>query len=91
MNTIKAAALDKVLNHSKVDLIEMDIEGSEPFALEGAKNIIQRYHPKLTICAYHYYEHYFQLPLQIMKTDSSYKLHFRTHTVRDQESVIYAV
>lgn len=88
---MNATSLDKALKYAKVDLIAMAIEGSEPYALEGAEKIIKRYHPKLTICAYHSLEHYFQLPLWIMKTDSSYEIYFRAHTIRELDSVIYAV
>ena len=37
----------------RVDFIKMDIEGSERFALAGAKAVIARHQPRLAICSYH--------------------------------------
>ena len=43
--------------------IKMDIEGAEISALEGGKEMIQEYKPKLAICIYHTWEHRYQIPL----------------------------
>lgn len=48
--------IDKLVDELKlerVDYIKMDIEGAEPRALEGAKQTIQRFHPRLAISVYH--------------------------------------
>lgn len=37
----------------KIDFIKMDIEGSERFAIEGARETIKKFKPKLSICTYH--------------------------------------
>ncbi len=37
----------------RVDFIKADIEGAESKMLLGAKNILQRFEPKLSICEYH--------------------------------------
>ncbi len=57
--------------------IKMDIEGAELKALEGAKNTILKYSPKLYVCAYHRNEDLFALPLKILEINSNYKLYFR--------------
>lgn len=88
--SVEVMALDQVIK-GKVDLIALDIEGSEPEALQGAEKIIQNYKPKLGICVYHRIEHYVQIPLQIIKMDPSYRLYFRQHSMLAHESVVYAI
>ncbi|MEO8128407.1 MAG: FkbM family methyltransferase [Bryobacteraceae bacterium] len=41
------------LNLERVDFIKMDIEGAEPKALIGARATLAKYHPRLSISAYH--------------------------------------
>jgi FkbM family methyltransferase len=38
---------------NKIDFIKSDIEGFERFLLRGAKKVLQRYAPILSICTYH--------------------------------------
>jgi FkbM family methyltransferase len=40
-------------NIDKVDFIKADIEGAERFMLKGAKNVLKKFAPKLSICVYH--------------------------------------
>jgi FkbM family methyltransferase len=51
LTTIDKIASD--LKLPKVDLIKMDIEGSEKNALLGAAEVIRRYHPKLALALEH--------------------------------------
>lgn len=57
--------------------IKMDIEGSELKALNGLKNTIKQFRPKLYVCAYHRNEDLFALPIKILELDESYKIYFR--------------
>jgi FkbM family methyltransferase len=41
------------LKLDRVDYIKMDIEGAEQKALEGARETLGRFHPRLSIAAYH--------------------------------------
>lgn len=60
-NKIEVAALDSVIRE-KVTFIKMDIEGSEMKALEGGRNLIQTYRPKLAISIYHKLEDLIDIP-----------------------------
>lgn len=75
-----------------VSFIKMDIEGSELDALEGAKNIISKHHPKLYVCAYHRNEDMFALPMKIRELNPDYRIYFRHHPyIPAWESNFYAI
>lgn len=41
------------LGLSRIDYIKMDIEGAERKALDGARETIGKYHPRMALCIYH--------------------------------------
>ena len=45
---IEMVCLDDCVN-GPVDFIKIDVEGYEPFVLDGAKQIIEKYHPAILI------------------------------------------
>lgn len=90
--TVRATTLDGLLlgNPHRPSFIKMDIEGAEPGALEGARNIIARDHPKLAICVYHAYSHLFEIPCFIKENFPDYAVYLRQHS-SFFETVCYAV
>jgi len=53
---IQAITLDAFIEEwqlEHVDFIKVDIEGAERNFLRGAKNVLRRFAPKLSICSYH--------------------------------------
>jgi FkbM family methyltransferase len=53
---VQTVPLNEWFKRSKLrrpDLIKMDIDGAEIEALEGAGEVLQQYHPRLLIQAYH--------------------------------------
>ena len=68
-------SLDHLLRDEKVSYIKMDIEGQECLALEGARRLIQKNHPKLVISAYHKIEDFWELPEKIWNIDKQYKIY----------------
>lgn len=83
--------LDDILKNEKVTFIKMDIEGAEPRALRGARNIIKTQKPKLAICIYHDFRHLWEIPLYIKELAPEYKIYLRHHTNLEYETVCYAV
>lgn len=92
-NTVKieVTSLDKMLSGERASFIKMDIEGAEYKALEGARNTITKYKPKLAICVYHKPEDIWELPGLILEMRPDYKLYFRHYSGRSTETVLYAL
>jgi FkbM family methyltransferase len=74
----------------RVDFIKMDIEGSELDALQGARETIRRFRPKLAISLYHRPHDLFEIPQLIRQIEPSYRLHLDHYTIHQEETVLYA-
>ncbi len=88
---VKGMAIDDIVGQDRVTFIKMDIEGSELKALEGAKTVIQRDHPKLAISLYHKPEDIVELPAYILELVPEYKFYIRHYCSDVCETVLYAV
>ena len=75
----------------RVDVIKMDIEGGEGAALDGARETIARFRPRLMISAYHRSDDLWALRERIQAIRPDYGFHFGHHTPVQWESVLYAV
>jgi FkbM family methyltransferase len=75
----------------RVDFIKMDIEGAEMDAIEGAKEIIRAFKPRLAISCYHKPADLWEIPQKLMSLNPGYKLAFGHHSPVQWESVFYAV
>jgi FkbM family methyltransferase len=62
----------------RVDFIKMDIEGAEGRALEGAREVLRKYRPRLAIAGYHNREDGENLPSIVSRLQPGYK-HFCEH------------
>ncbi len=89
---IKTISLDKFLSGERVTLIKMDPPGNIiKDAIEGAKDTIRRYRPKLILGAYHSPEAIFEIPLLIHDVDPSYRLFLRHNSWGIGETDLYAI
>ena len=75
---------------SKLDLIKMDIEGAELFALKGGVNTLKKHKPKLAIANYHGLNDFVNIPIWINDLNLGYKLYLNHFTLHWEESVIFA-
>lgn len=55
------------------DFIKMDLEGAEAATLTGAKNVLQKYRPRLAVCLYHHLEDMWRLPRLIRSLVPDYR------------------
>jgi len=88
---VECVALDRFLAGERPTLIKMDIEGFEPEALAGAREIIQRDAPALAICVYHAQDHLWKIPLQIHSYNAGYRFYLRPHVFDVWDLVCYAI
>jgi FkbM family methyltransferase len=88
---VELAPLDELLRERSPTLIKMDIEGSEPEALAGARGVIERASPVLAVCVYHQQNHLWRIPALIRSFDPCYRLYLRPHGEEGWDLVCYAV
>jgi len=81
----------KEKNLDRVDFIKMDIEGAEPYALEGALETIKKFKPKLAITNYHGMDDFVNIPLWINDLNLGYKLYLGHPTIHWEETVVFAI
>ena len=87
---VPCVALDTELNEPPTYL-KMDIEGSEPAALRGARQLIARHVPIISACVYHSQDHLWSVPLQIAAHRVPYRLYLRPHLRESWDLVCYAI
>lgn len=90
MGKVDVEALDNLIKE-KVTFIKMDIEGSEMKALQGGKNLIQTYKPKLAISIYHKLEDLVDIPSYIHQLVPEYRFFIRHYFYSPAETVLYAI
>jgi FkbM family methyltransferase len=88
---VPITSLDEILQGDRVTYIKMNIEGAELKALEGARESLIRWKPKLAISGYHSPSDLWRVPEVICSINPDYRLYLRQHDGGVIESVIYAV
>jgi len=76
VDKVKVVRLDDDINEP-VSFLKIDCEGYDKETLRGARNMIQRYHPKLHVDSYHKLEDLIEVPRLIREIDPSYTLYLR--------------
>lgn len=92
--TVKTISIDDYVRRNglkKVDFIKMDIEGHETPALEGARETISKFKPKLAICVYHKPDDCKTIPKILLEYNKDYKFYFGWNNIAyGWEAVLYA-
>lgn len=74
---IKSRTVDSVLNGEKATFIKFDVEGLEEKAIDGTKETIKKYKPKMLVSCYHRSEDIFSLALKVLSIRDDYKVYIR--------------
>jgi FkbM family methyltransferase len=74
---VQLTTIDKLVSELKldrVDFIKMDIEGAEKQALAGARETLAKFHPRLSLSAYHRPEDPQKIPELVLAGWSGYRM-----------------
>jgi|SRR5689334_1408983 len=74
----------------RIDLIKLDVEGSELAALQGGERSLERWRPKLAVSLYHRPEDFFSIPLWLNSLDCGYRFFLDHYSIHHEETVLYA-
>lgn len=91
--SVKTISIDDFVKKEgldRVDYIKMDIEGSEPLALEGALETIKKFKPKLAIAIYHSVDDFVNIPNWILDLNLGYEIFIDHYTINVEETVCFA-
>lgn len=76
--------------NTPVDLIKLDVEGSEMSVLSGARDSIVQWRPKMAISLYHRKEHLFEIPEFLLSLHADYKFSVSVNNPTFVDMVLYA-
>ncbi len=84
-------SLDNLFAGEPITFIKLDIEGAEKEALEGARQIIKKNHPKIALACYHRFKDLIDIPLQLKSYNPGYKFYLRHFGEYFVETLLYAL
>lgn len=83
--------IDEVLGERRLTYVKMNIEGAEIDALQGGRNTIRKWHPRLALSIYHRASDLWRIPQLVLELDPGYRLYLRQHDGGIIETVLYAL
>jgi FkbM family methyltransferase len=75
----------------RVDFIKVDVEGAEMNVLDGARQALERFAPRLAIAAYHHDDDLVRIPQAIVALNRDYQLYLASFSPVEEETVLFAV
>lgn len=89
---VSMMSVDHMLQGGEATFIKYDVEGSEERAIEGARQTIAAYRPKLSVALYHRNEDMFAIPLKIAGINKKYRFYLRHHPyIPDWDTNLYCI
>jgi FkbM family methyltransferase len=75
---------------NRLDLIKLDVEGSEMNVLHGAAKAIRQWRPKHALSLYHRREHFLEIPEFLLECHSDYRFSLSVNNPSFVDMVVYA-
>lgn len=86
---LKGVTVDSVLGNRKISFLKLDVEGAEEKALQGAKNHILAYRPRMAISIYHEPLDFIRIPLYLLSLIPDYCFAIRHYHSDPIETILY--
>jgi FkbM family methyltransferase len=83
--------IDDVLGSRRLTYVKMNIEGAEIDALQGGRNAIRKWRPRLALSIYHRASDLWRIPQLVLELNPDYRLYLRQHDGGIIETVLYAL
>jgi FkbM family methyltransferase len=87
--TVGMVSLDGFLRSERVTFLKADVEGMELALLKGARSMIQRDRPKISVCVYHYPADITEISNYLSGLVPDYQFALRHHSPQLMETVLY--
>ena len=75
----RVVSVDTILCGMSASYIKADVEGADFETIQGMKNTLKNFKPKLNFSAYHRFEDIFRLAILIKEINPDYKIYLRHH------------
>ena len=82
---------DYYKSEDAVTMIKMDVEGAEMDVLQGMKNTIIKYKPRLAVCVYHQHIDLMDITTYLLKLVPEYRFYLRHYATYERETVLFCV
>jgi FkbM family methyltransferase len=83
--------IDEVLGERPLTYVKMNIEGAEIDALNGGRDAIRKWRPRLALSVYHRANDLWRIPQLVLELNPDYELYLRQHDGGIIETVLYAL
>jgi len=75
----------------RVDFVKMDVEGAELEVIEGARETLRRFAPKLAIAAYHRDDDLVRIPAALSAVNPGYRFYLDSFAPVEDETILFAL
>ena len=87
--SVSAATADSILDGKRITFLKLDVEGAELHALEGAKQTILQFRPRMAISVYHNPDDFVRIPLYLSSLVPDYRFALRHYHSDLIETILY--